>query len=207
MNCSAQEIYTLLRHYDKILLTAHVSPDGDAIGSLLALWHWLQLQGKKAVMVIDDDIDDRYDFLNGLQYINKPEQVETDDSWLTVVLDATGLGRIGQAEKLVRGKVLNIDHHISNEHFAQWEYVRPDCAATGEILTYLFDLWQRDWNTAMADALYTAIATDCGFFKFNNTTGHTLRMAAILVDHGARPDFISEHLDARSLEKALSKVL
>ena len=95
MNCSAQEIYTLLRHYDKILLTAHVSPDGDAIGSLLALWHWLQLQGKKAVMVIDDDIDDRYDFLDGLQYINKPEQVETDDSWLTVVLDATGLGRIG----------------------------------------------------------------------------------------------------------------
>ena len=67
-------------------------------------------------MVIDDDIDDRYDFLDGLQYINKPEQVETDDSWLTVVLDATGLGRIGQAEKLVRGKVLNIDHHISNEH-------------------------------------------------------------------------------------------
>ena len=54
-----------------------------------------------------------------------------------------------------------------------------------------------------------AIATDCGFFKFNNTTGHTLRMAAILVDHGARPDFISEHLAARSLEKlkALSKVL
>ncbi len=81
MNCSAQEIYTLLRHYDKILLTAHVSPDGDAIGSLLALWHWLQLQGKKAVMVIDDDIDDRYDFLDGLQYINKPDQVETDDSW------------------------------------------------------------------------------------------------------------------------------
>ena len=56
---------------------------------------------------------------------------------------------------------------------------------------------------------FTAIATDCGFFKFNNTTGHTLRMAAVLVDHGARPDFISEHLDARSLEKlkALSKVL
>ena len=44
------------------------------------MWHWLQLQGKKAVMVIDDDIDDRYDFLDGLQYINKPEQVETDDS-------------------------------------------------------------------------------------------------------------------------------
>ena len=47
---------------------------------------------------IDDDIDDRYDFLDGLQYINKPDQVETDDSWLTVVLDATGLGRIGQVE-------------------------------------------------------------------------------------------------------------
>lgn len=57
--------------------------------------------------------------------------------------------------------------------------------------------------------LYTAIATDCGFFKFNNTTGHTLRMAAVLVDNGAQPDVISDHLDARSLNKlrALSKVL
>ena len=60
---------------------------------------------------------------------------------LTVVLDATGLGRIGKTADLVCGKVLNLDHHISNEHFAQWEYFKPDYAATGEILTYLFDQW------------------------------------------------------------------
>lgn len=209
MNCSIQEIYTLLRHYDNILITAHVSPDGDAIGSMLALWHWLQDQGKKAVMALDDDIDERFDYLDGLQYITRPETVQTDASWLTVILDATGLDRIGKVADLVKGKVLNIDHHISNEHFAQWEYVRPDCAAAGEILTEIFNQWHVDWSLGMTNALYTAIATDCGFFKFNNTTGHTLRMAALLVDAGAQPDIISEHLDARSLDKlhALSKVL
>lgn len=209
MNCSAQEIYTLLHHYDHILVTAHVSPDGDALGSVLALWHWLKAEGKDAVMVIDDGIDDRYNFLDGLSAICRPDQVKTDASWLTVVLDATGLGRIGKTADLVCGKVLNLDHHVSNEHFAQWEYFKSDYAATGEILTCLFDQWHITWSPAIADALYTAIATDCGFFKFNNTTGHTLRMAAILVDNGAQPDVISDHLDARSLNKlrALSKVL
>lgn len=92
-------------------------------------------------MVIDDDIDDRYNFLDGLSAICRPDQVKTDASWLTVVLDATGLGRIGKTADLVCGKVLNLDHHVSNEHFAQWEYFKPDYAATGEILTYLFDQW------------------------------------------------------------------
>lgn len=209
MNRSAQEIYAVLRHYQHIVVTAHVSPDGDAIGSVVALYHALKGLGKDVHMVIDDTIDDKFFFLPGVEAIQKPEDVVVDPSWLTVVLDCTGLSRIGQAAALAQGKTLNIDHHISNEHFANWEYVLPEQAATCEILTELFRLWQIPLTKDIVNPLYMGIATDCGFFKFSNTTGHTLRMAAALVDAGAQPNIISEHLDARSLDKlkALSEVL
>lgn len=209
MNCTFQDLQHVWNQYDSIMLTAHVSPDGDAIGSLLALYHWLKSQRKHVIMVIDDDIDDKFKFLEGADAIQKPEVVQTDDSWLSVVLDATSAARCGQAAALIKGKVVNIDHHISNEHFADWELVQPNMAATGEILTELFQQWRAAVTASMADALYMAIATDCGFFKFSNTTGHTLRMAACLVDKGAKPNIISEHLEAQSLIKlrALSEVL
>lgn len=209
MNRSAQEIYAVLRHYEHLVITAHVSPDGDAIGSVVALYHALKGLGKDVHMVIDDTIDDKFFFLSGVDAIKRPEDVTVDPSWLTVVLDCTGLSRIGKAADLAQGKVLNIDHHISNEHFANWEYVLPDQAATCEILAELFQVWQIPLTRDIVDPLYMGIATDCGFFKFSNTKGHTLRMAAALVDAGARPNVISEHLDARSLNtlQALSEVL
>lgn len=209
MNSSIQEIRRVLEHYDHIVVTAHVSPDGDAIGSTLALYGWLRSLQKEVVVVLDDDVDEKFSFLKDYAAIQKPDAVQTDASWLTVVLDATDMKRLGAVASLAKGKVLNIDHHISNQHFADWEYIRPDFAAAGEILTDLFLAWNVPIDAAWADALYLAIATDSGFFKFSNTTGHTLRMAAALVDAGARPNVISEHLEARSLAKlqALSEVL
>lgn len=209
MNCTAPEIYDILSQYDKIAIMAHVSPDGDAVGGVIALAQWLKSVGKTAVMVIDDEIDDKFFFLDGARDIQKPGDVAIDASWLSVVLDCTGPARIGQAANLIQGKVLNIDHHVSNEHFADWEYVHPHQAATCEILADLFYTWQIELTPDIANPLYLGIATDCGFFKFSNTTGHTLRMAAGLVDAGAQPNVISEHLEARSLNtlQALSKVL
>lgn len=209
MEISSEEIKSLLEHYDNIMLTAHVNPDGDAIGSLVALREWLALLGKKVIIAIDDTIEDKFLFLQGVDQIVRPETVVTDDSWLTVILDATAAERTGSAVQCIKGKVLNIDHHISNEHFADYEYIRADFAATGEILTDLFQRWDVLITSSMANALYLAIATDCGFFKFSNTTGHTLRMAADLLDAGAKPNHISEQLEERSLVKlrAISEVL
>ncbi len=209
MNASIQEIRHILEQYDHIAVTAHVSPDGDAIGSTLALYGWLRALQKDVVVVLDDEVDEKFSFLQDYNAIQQPDAVQTDASWLTVVLDATDMKRLGNAALLAKGKVLNIDHHISNQHFADWEYIRPDFAAAGEILTELFLAWNVPIEASWADALYMAIATDSGFFKFSNTTGHTLRMAAALVDAGARPNVISEHLEARSLSKlqALSEVL
>lgn len=209
MNCSVSELKELLGQYEHILLTAHINPDGDAVGALAATGEMLRAWGKQAVIVLDDDVDDKFDFLPGIRTVYKPDDVKTDASWLTLILDATGVDRIGKTAELIHGPLVNIDHHISNAHFADAEYIRPDYAATGEVLTDLFTQWGCAITPSMANALYLAIATDCGFFKFSNTTGHTLRMAALLVEAGAQPNVISEHLEAQSLVKlqALSEVL
>lgn len=209
MQVTPEEIKDILQQYEHILLTAHVSPDGDAIGSMIGLYGCLRQWGKNTVMVIDDDIDERYDFLPSVKAIRKPADVVTDSTWLTVILDATDPMRTGTVEELMHGKVLNIDHHISNRHLADWEYVVPTYAAAGEVLTELFIHWHTEITQEMANALYMAIATDCGFFKFGNTTGHTLNMAAQLVDAGAQPNIISVALDAKCIEqiKVLAEVL
>ena len=164
MNSSIQEIRHILEQYDHIAVTAHVSPDGDAIGSTLALYGWLRALQKDVVVVLDDEVDEKFSFLQDYDAIQKPDAVQTDASWLTVVLDATDMKRIGAAASLAKGKVLNIDHHISNQHFADWEYIRPDFAAAGEILTDLFLAWNVPIEASWADALYMAVATDSGYF-------------------------------------------
>ena len=125
MQIHPQDIKKILQTYDHILLTAHVSPDGDAVGSVLALYGCLCQWGKHPVLVIDDEIEEKYKYLPAAAQIRKPQEVQTDASWLTVILDATDTARIGRTAALIKGKVLNIDHHISNRHFADWEYVLP----------------------------------------------------------------------------------
>ena len=91
-----------------------------------------------------------------------------------------------------------IDHHISNSEFADHLYLKPDFAATGEIITDLCEQWNWPITESMGNALYMAIATDCGFFKFSNTTANTLKMASRCVAAGARPNVISETIEAVS---------
>lgn len=209
MNCTPEDLLQVFTSYTDILLTAHVSPDGDALGSLSALAGWLRSLGKKVIVVIDDRIEEKFFAYDGCRGIVRPEAVKADDNRLSVIMDATDMQRIGKVAALITGKVMNIDHHVSNGHFADWEYVRTDCAATGEILTELFRMWGAAITPAMANALYMAIATDCGFFCFANTTGHTLQMASYLVDAGAEPNRISEGLEETTMNKlkALSQVL
>lgn len=97
--------------------------------------------------------------------------------------------------------IFNIDHHISNTEFADHLYLKPNFAATGEIITYLCTKWNWPITESMGTALYMAIATDCGFFKFSNTTANTLEMAAKCVAAGARANVISETIEAVSASR------
>ena len=184
---------------NSIILTVHVHPDADALGSMLACYEALVGQGKTVTMVVDDVVPGKMSFLT---HADKVHTVESMPSWqadMLLVLGASTKERIGKVGELYEGPIYNIDHHISNSKFADALYLRPEFAATGEILAYCFNEWQWPISESMATALYAAIASDCGFFRFSNTTENTLNMAALCVAKGAKPNIISEHLEVTTV--------
>ncbi|MBQ9378068.1 MAG: bifunctional oligoribonuclease/PAP phosphatase NrnA [Schwartzia sp.] len=196
MKISMEEAAKKLMAATRLLITAHVNPDGDAIGSTLGLAAFLRGRGKQATVMIDDKLPKNLSFLPGYDTIKKPDgsPVEAD---LLVVLD-TSLDRIGRVAEAAKGlPVLNIDHHISNDGEVDFLFLENRAAASEmifEILTHL----GADFPTEVAIPLYTGLATDTGFFKFSNTRPDTMRAAARLLEAGVRPEKVSEALEEKS---------
>lgn len=200
MQCSFKDITTLFNNSEQILITGHIQPDGDCLGSMLALYLYLQDIGKNVQVVLDDDIPLSYRFLPSIQTIIKPDKSLYSQADLMIVLDASDIERVGSLSTQISCPILNIDHHKSNTKFAEFTYLDLSAAATGEIICNLFNYLNYNPTAAIANCLYTAIATDCGFFRYANTTSSTLRNAALLVEHGAQPNFISDALQMRTPE-------
>ena len=194
-NCTLEEIAALLLAQDKLVLCPHVSPDGDALGSTLALKMALEKAGKKITVMVDDDVPKAFGFLPQIDCFVKPADGEIVEADLLVVLDASSLDRIGKVAQAVKAKaVANIDHHISNTQFADYLYLNTEAAATAEILCNLVEKLGITPDKDLATCLYTGIYTDCGSFRFANTTPGTMRAAAKLLEYGARPNEISDAL-------------
>lgn len=205
-----QQTGKMLLEAQKIVLCCHVSPDGDTLGSALGLMHALDKAGKDVTVLVDDDISKGFMFLPGIERCQRPVAESTINADLFVVVDASSFDRVGIASDVVKAPVLmNIDHHISNTEFADYLYLDTAAAATGEIMCDLYAEmgWEHDEKSALC--LYTAISTDCGSFRYSNTTSKTMQRAAKLLDYGVVPSVISDNLDMRSRATAelLSKVL
>ena len=209
-NCTLEEIAALLLAQDKLVLCPHVSPDGDALGSTLALKMALEKAGKKVTVMVDDDVPKAFGFLPQIDCFVKPSDDEVVEADLLVVLDASSLDRIGKVAQAVKAKaVVNIDHHISNTQFADYLYLNTEAAATAEILCNLVEKLGITPDKDLATCLYTGIYTDCGSFRYANTTPGTMRAAAKLLEYGARPNEISDALgtNTRANIEMLGKVL
>ena len=209
-NCTLEEIAALLLAQDKLVLCPHVSPDGDALGSTLALKMALEKAGKKVTVMVDDDVPKAFGFLPQIDCFVKPADGEVLEADLLVVLDASSLDRIGKVAQAVKAKaVANIDHHISNTQFADYLYLNTEAAATAEILCNLVEKLGITPDKDLATCLYTGIYTDCGSFRYANTTPGTMRAAAKLLEYGARPNEISDALgtNTRANIEMLGKVL
>lgn len=209
-NCTLEEIAALLLAQDKMVLCPHVSPDGDALGSTLALKMALEKAGKKVTVMVDDDVPKAFGFLPQIDCFVKPADGEVVEADLLVVLDASSLDRIGKVAQAVKAKaVANIDHHISNTQFADYLYLNTEAAATAEILCNLVEKLGITPDKDLATCLYTGIYTDCGSFRYANTTPGTMRAAAKLLEYGARPNEISDALgtNTRANIEMLGKVL
>jgi bifunctional oligoribonuclease and PAP phosphatase NrnA len=181
---------SLLRDADTIFITSHVNPDGDAVGSLLALGHAMTDAGKRVTMALQDPVPDSCRFLPRSGEIVHPPITGSFD--LAVVVDCEGPHRAGTLHQVVQQcpKALVIDHHLSDTRFGTAEIRETTAAATGEILTEFIEAGGFPITQAIADCLMAAIVLDTGGLRYPNTTGRTLRCAARLRDLGADLPFI-----------------
>ena len=207
---SLQETGKLLLDAKKIVLCTHVSPDGDTLGSSLGLAQCLQKLGKEVIVYCDDLVNKSFSFIPGIELLQRPDANNSVEADLLVVIDASSFDRIGIVGEVVKYKqLLNIDHHISNTHFADFVYLDSKAAATGEIMCELLQemAWPIEHN--IAECVYIAISTDCGSFRYANTTPKTMRAGAWLLEQGVRPNEISDKLDMKSrlTVEMLAKVL
>ena len=170
-----------LQQADRILLLCHKNPDGDTIGSAAALYQALRAQGKTAAIACSDPIPDRYDYMQVSAFDGAFEPA------YIVAVDVAGLqlfgpGTIEWAEKCD----LCIDHHVSHSGYADGLVLDGQAAACAEIIYQLLQEMGAEITPLIADCLYTGVATDTGCFKFANVTPRTHRVAAELMERGAR---------------------
>ncbi len=205
-----QKVAAALQEAGRLLLLAHVSPDGDSLGSLLALRYVLLRHGKQVEVYVEGGVPDRYRFLPGAEtVIASPGQLSELPATV-VVLDCGEWERVGlQAERFAGLPVVNIDHHRTSKGLGIVNYLDSSAAATGLLLFRLFAYWQEDLDPALATCLYTAIAGDTGFFRYSNTTAEVHQVTAKLLAAGAEQALVYENLEARSWShlKALGLVL
>ena len=174
----------------RIGLSFHTSPDGDAVGSTLSLLNALRYIGKDSYIISRDVISDNFSFLSLSNEIDGniiEPKMNTD---LVIVLDCGNIDRISADLSNYNGKIINIDHHISNENYGCINYVDIKAASTCE-LSYLlikelginFDD-KTDIEVAIGNAVYTGIVTDTGSFRHSNVTSRTHSIAAKLIENG-----------------------
>lgn len=209
------QIAETLRHAHRILIGTHQHPDGDALGSTLALLHVLRMQGKRATAYVPDPAPEFYSFLPGIEELvyEKPEDAGEYD--VIVLLDYTQLYRTNLEEE-VKGhpKTICIDHHYDNPGEAVINLIVPEAAATAQILYELFMMVQVPLTKDIATCLLTGIFTDTGSFMHDSTTSGILEIASDLMNRGARLSHIAHETyqkkDLPSLKiwgRALSRIL
>jgi phosphoesterase RecJ-like protein len=204
------EIFQILKQYNRFMLGCHLHPDGDAIGSLMALGISLEKTGKEVRMVCPEGIPSVFRFLEGSErVVRQPE--EGFEPEVVIALDCADRARLSLPNWPLTAILINIDHHITNTGFGHVSLVQSDAAATGEIVYDLIGEGGLPLPQAVASAIFTAIATDTGFFRFPSTSGKILRLAATLMeDNNVSLAQIAEQVhDEKSFDslKLLAEVL
>ncbi len=193
MMSSAEKICEELGAARNWVILIHERPDGDAVGCGGAMARRADILGKKWTWHGPDPLPETYRFIYGTEQYRQVASLplsEYGSDTVLVVLDTSSADRTvpleGGGNSLP--KVINIDHHGDNDHFGDWNLVCPEAPATAEPLWNLYEYARWEPDIMEAEALYVALVTDAGHFRFEGTTGRTLRIAAELVDRGVRPN-------------------
>jgi phosphoesterase RecJ-like protein len=191
-----EQVLQELRQADKLLLTTHENPDGDALGSLLATHRILQQLGKNSLMYMSPDEFPLPWEYRGFSFDGLVGAPPADVAERTIVfLDCGNIDRMPvdflQEEGL---HILNIDHHHDNTRFGTVNLVRPEASCTAEIVWRLSKELDVVITPGIADALYVGLVTDTGRFMYENTSAEAHRMAAELIEAGVQPHQVYRRL-------------
>ncbi|MBP3917000.1 MULTISPECIES: bifunctional oligoribonuclease/PAP phosphatase NrnA [unclassified Clostridium] len=184
----------------KIGITYHVSPDGDAVGSVLALFNALKSLNKDCYIISKDTLSENLKFLKGSDEITGEITEPVDETDIVVVLDCGNLERVSANLKEFTGTIVNIDHHLSNDKYGDVNYIDSNAAATAEIVFELLNLMGISFekeNSVIKDigtCMYTSIVTDTGAYRHSNVTERTHKISATLKKIGVDNTFIYQSL-------------
>jgi len=180
-----QTVVDVMKAYQTFSVSTHVSPEGDALGSAIALALGLRSAGKQAEVVIRDPVPAYLDFLPYQGVVSQHPTLPHPYDVLAVV-DCGDLERTGmftQAPPPVK-LVVNIDHHVTNRGFGGLNWIVPDATASGTMVYELLRAWGLPVSRDIALCLYTTLLSETGSFRYSNTKPTTFRMAADLLDCG-----------------------
>lgn len=191
-----EELNQFIQQAKSILVVAHIDPDGDSLGSLLAMTSFLKELGKDVYPIITDEIPRKYSFLKGVSEI--PAKYNEDDIKIdtAILLECPNQDRINGPAKYILDncKVINIDHHRDNKIEGDFNWVDSSRSSVGEMLYEYFESINFKLSKNIAEYLYVAILTDTGRFRFASTSSRTLQVASRLIEFGADPRKITDLL-------------
>jgi phosphoesterase RecJ-like protein len=185
----------IIESHDRFLITSHVRPDGDSIGSELGMAELLAQKGKEYVIVNSSPLPPRYQFLDPsgrIRQLGKTVQhAELEGAEVVLIVDTSAWVQLGDMANFVRAtaaKKVIIDHHISEDDMGAELFKDSSAAACGVLLAEAVGHVGCTMTRAVAEPLFVAIATDTGWFRFGSTNSRTLRIAATLLDTGIAVD-------------------
>ncbi len=189
-----EEIIAAVQQYQRFIILSHIRPDGDAIGSTIALGSTLETMGKDVIYVNEDGVPESLAFLPGSDKV-KQASGEVKDIEVAIAVDCANKPRLGEnALKMATNAKLwiNIDHHKSNPGYGDLNYIDSDSPATGQILYQMITEQGLTLTDEARDSIYVAVSTDTGSFQYSGTTAATYEMAADLVKRGLNTGKINE---------------
>lgn len=184
------QVIELIENHHRFAVTSHIRPDGDSLGSSLALFWILHSLGKEAEVVMCDRVPNAYEKLPGAELVRVVPDVDRvyDAVFVIECSDVTRPGLPGLSEQFV----VNIDHHSTTEQFGKINWIDSTAAAVGEMIYNLAKAIGAKITPELASCVYAAVLTDTGSFHFSNTTERTFKIASELVKHGAQPAKVSQ---------------
>ncbi|HEY1581630.1 MAG TPA: bifunctional oligoribonuclease/PAP phosphatase NrnA [Chthoniobacterales bacterium] len=195
-NASFAEIAQILREHESFLVLSHVRPDGDALGSEIAMGLALRQMGKTVKVWNEEGLLEKFSFFPGGEMVSLPPN-EAEDFDVVFALDTATRQRLGDNCLAAIGNAriwVNIDHHPSNPRYGDFVHIDPTAPATGQILFEFLQSQKLPLDEAIAENLFAAISTDTGSFQYPQTTARTFEIAADILRCGINVGRLSQQL-------------